>query len=197
MLIVGLTGGIGMGKSAAAKILRRFGFPIYSADKAVHDVLKKGGAAVKPLAQVFPETVRRGAIDRKALSRAVFGQPEKLRRLEKIVHPLLRKSEQAFLQKARKDKARAAILEIPLLFETGAEKRCAITLCVTAPRATQCARVLSRKGMTPEKLKAILARQLPDAEKRRKADYVVPTGTSLEETELCLRRIFEKLDLLP
>lgn len=133
--IIGLTGSIGMGKSTAALILRDMGFPIYSADAAVHKVLKKGGTAVAPVARLFPETLKRGAIDRKLLGHAVFGQPKKLRQLEHIVHPLLREEERAFIDKARKSRARAAILEIPLLFETGAEKRCDITLCVTAPRA--------------------------------------------------------------
>ena len=197
MRIIGLTGGIGMGKSTAALILRKMGFPIYSADAAVHSVLKKGGRAVAPVARLFPETLRRGAIDRKSLGRAVFGQPEKLRQLERIIHPLLRAQERAFLQQARRAKARAAILEIPLLFETGAERRCDITLCVTAPRAAQKARVLARPGMNEEKLRAILARQMSNAEKCRRADYIVPTGRGLATTEKRLRRIFFDLSLLP
>lgn len=192
MLIIGLTGSIGMGKSTAAEILRRMGFPIYSADKAVHNVLKKDGRAVIPVAEIFPETLKRGAIDRKLLGRAVFGQPRKLRRLERIIHPLLREQERAFLQKARKAKARAAILEIPLLFETGADKRCDITLCVTAPRAIQKARVLARPGMNEEKLRAILARQMPNAEKCRRADYAIPTGKGLRATEKHLRMLFAR-----
>ena len=196
MMIVGLTGSIGMGKSTAARILRGFGFPVYSADKAVHDVLKKGGAAVAPVARLFPEALKRGGIDRKILGRTVFGCPKKLRQLEKIIHPLLRQAEQGFLQKARKAKAPGAILEIPLLFETGADKRCDITLCVTAPRAVQKSRVLSRAGMSEEKLRAILKRQMPNAEKIRKANYAIPTGTSLESTEKHLRKLFLKLALL-
>ena len=196
MMIIGLTGSIGMGKSTTATLLRHMGFPIYSADDEVHKLLKKGGTAVTAIARLFPETLKRGAIDRKILGRAVFHQPEKLKRLERILHPLVRRTEKEFLQKARQAKARAVILEIPLLFETGGEKRCDITLCVTAPRATQKARVLARPHMTEEKLRAILARQMPDAEKRRKADYVIPTGKGVAATEKQLRKILSKLSLL-
>jgi dephospho-CoA kinase len=196
-LIIGLTGSIGMGKSTVAKILRGLGFPVYSADAAVHDTLKKGGAAVIPVSRLFLGVLKRGGIDRKLLGRAVFGQPEKLHQLERIIHPLIKKAEQDFLKKARQAKARAAILEIPLLFETRAEKRCDITLCVTASRAAQRARVLARPGMTEAKFRTILARQMPTAEKRKRADYTVPTGTSLIATEKHLRKLFGKLGLLP
>ena len=195
MKIIGLTGSIGMGKSTTAKILRRMGFPIYSADAAVHEVLKKGGKAVDAVANLFPETLKRGAIDRTLLGQAVFSHPDKLRKLERIIHPLVRQSERAYLQKARKAKTPAVLLEIPLLFETGSEKRCDLTLCVTAPRAVQKARVLSRPDMTEEKLRAILARQMPDAEKRRRADYVIPTGKGQEATEHHLHKLFRKLSL--
>ena len=197
MKIIGLTGSIGMGKSTVAEILRQMGFPTYNADATVHEVLKKNGKAVAAVANLFPETLKRGAIDRKLLGQVVFGQPDKLRKLERIIHPLVRQAECAFLQKARKIKAQAAILEIPLLFETNGEKRCDLTLCVTAPRAIQKARVLSRPHMTEEKFRAILAHQMPDAEKRRKADYILPTGKGLEATEIQLRKLFTKLSLLP
>ncbi len=196
MVVIGLTGSIGMGKSTAADILRRIGFPIYSADKAVRDLLKKNGKAVAPVTKLCPESFRSGAINRKILGRTVFAQPKKLRRLERIIHPLLRHAERTFLQKARKNKVRAAILEIPLLFETGAEKRCDITLCVTASHAIQKTRVLSRPGMTEEKLRAILKRQISDAEKRRRADFIIPTGKGLETTEKHLRKLLHQLDLL-
>jgi dephospho-CoA kinase len=196
MLVIGLTGSIGMGKSTTAKILQDFGFPIYSADRAVHDLLKKGGRAVAPIARQFPQTLKRGAIDRKLLGQAVFAHPELLAKLEKIIHPLIRKAERDFLGQARKDKAPAAILEIPLLFETKAEARCDLTFCVTAPRKIQHARVLSRPGMSAERLQAILSRQMPDKEKRQKADYVIPTGSGLIATEKHLRRILSRLSLL-
>ena len=193
MLVIGLTGSIGMGKSTVAGLLRRMGYPMYSADAAVHNTLKKGGKAVAPVARLFPETLKRGGIDRKLLGRAVFGQAKELRQLEQIIHPLLRRRERAFLQQARKAKARAAILEIPLLFETGAEKRCDITFCVTAPRAIQKARVLARPGMSEEKLRAILKRQMPNAEKCRKADYIIPTGKGLEITRKRLQKLMDGL----
>lgn len=193
MLIIGLTGSIGMGKTTAAKILKKLGYPVYSADESVHQVLKKGGKAVRPVAKLFPECLKQSAIDRKILGSLVFGKPRKLYQLEKIIHPLLREIENEFLHKAHKKKMRAAILEIPLLFETGADKRCDITLCVTAPAAVQRVRVLARKGMTKQKLKAILARQMGNKEKCKKADYIVPTGTSRKDTEMFLRKLFDEL----
>lgn len=196
MVVVGLTGSIGMGKSTVARILRDFGFPVHSADAVVHEALKKGGSAVLPVARLFPEALKREGIDRKILGQVVFGNLPKLRQLERILHPMVWKAEREFLKKARKAKRCAAVLEIPLLFETGAEKHCDITLCVSAPRAVQKARVLARPGMTEEKFHAILARQMSCAEKRRKADYMVPTGISLEATEKYLRKLFGKLGLL-
>jgi dephospho-CoA kinase len=187
--IIGLTGGIGMGKSTAAAILREMGLPVYHADGAVHDLLAKGGKAVKPVARLFPETLRRGAIDRKRLGHIVFNHPGKLRKLEKILHPLVRQAEHEFLQKARQRKARAAILEIPLLFETGADKRCDYVICVAAPKAVQAKRVLHRPGMTAKKLKAIRARQWPDTKKRKHADFTVDTGGSLAATRRRLRAV--------
>jgi len=189
MLIIGLTGGIGMGKSAAARILKRMGLPVYHADRAVHDLLRKNGKAVKPVARAFPEALRRGAIDRAVLGPLVFGQPRKLKRLEKILHPLVQEAEKAFLKNARRMEAPAAVLEVPLLFETGGEKRCDTVLCVTAPRVVQRARVLARPGMTEAKLKAILKRQMPDKQKRAKADYVIHTGASYADTRQQLRRV--------
>lgn len=196
MIIIGLTGGIGMGKTTAANILRSFGFPTYSADRAVHDVLKKGGAAVAPVSKAFPETLRRGGIDRKRLADAVFGNPAKLRRLERIVHPLIRKAERDFLAVARKKGARAAILEIPLLFEIGAHKRCNVTFCVTAPAAVQKKRVMARKGMDEQKFRAIVARQMSNAQRRKCADYLVPTGASEAATQKHLEKILKELGLL-
>ncbi len=196
MVIIGLTGGIGMGKSTVAGLLQDMGLPIYSADQAVHDVLKKDGKGVKPVATLCPESLKRGGIDRKVLGQAVFAQPQKLRALEKIIHPLLRQAERATIAKARKDKARAVILEIPLLFETGGEARCDITLCVTAPRKIQQERVLSRPNMTPEKFRAILKRQMTNAEKRQHADYMIPTGDGLAKTRTHLRQLLKRLELV-
>ena len=193
MLVIGLTGGIGMGKSTAAAILRKMGLPVYHADKAVHALLKKNGAAVKPIAKIFPQVLKNGAIDRAALGHIVFHHPARLSRLEKILHPLVHKVEKEFLRKARKEKAKAAVLEIPLLFETGAQKRCDYVVCVTAPQKIQHARVMRRPGMTRAKLKGIYERQMPDAKKRKLADFVVDTGGTRagmkHQLRLVLRRI--------
>ncbi len=197
LVIIGLTGGIGMGKSATACLLRHMGIPVHDADAVVHAALSKGGAAVVRVGRLFPETLKRGAIDRTLLGRHVFHLPDQLQKLEKILHPIVRKEERAFLQAARRAKKPAVVLEIPLLFETGAEKRCDLILCVSAPRAIQKARVLARSGMTEEKFKAIVARQLPEAEKRRRADFVLPTGEGPEKTDLALRHVLGKLSLLP
>ena len=190
-IIVGLTGGIGMGKSTAAKILKRFGLPVYSADHAVHSLLRKSGKAVKPVAKVFPEALSRGAIDRKKLGVVVFGNKPKLKTLEKILHPLVRKEEKKFLAKVRARKKPAAVLEIPLLFETGADKRCDVTIVVVAPRAVQMKRVMQRPGMSIAKFKAIQAYQMSDKRKRKIADYVVDAGGSLAATRAQLAAIVE------
>jgi len=189
MPVIGLTGGIGMGKSTVAALFRAEGLPVHDADQAVHDLMRKGGKGVTPISRHFPGSVRNGAVDRALLGGMVFGKPNLLKRLEKILHPLVREEEDAFLRKARKRKAAVAILDIPLLFETGGEKRCDYVLCVTAPLAVQKARVLQRPGMTATKLKAILARQMPDAKKRKLSDFVVDTGGSRAATKKQVRRV--------
>jgi dephospho-CoA kinase len=193
MLVIGLTGGIGMGKSTAAKILRGFRLPVHNADQAVHNLLRKGGKAVRPVARLFPDTFKRGAIDREILGRDIFHRPQKLKKLEKILHPLVQQIEREFLRAAHKRKTPAAILEIPLLFETGAERRCDVTLCVTAPKAIQKARVIRRPGMNNARFKAILARQMTDSEKRRRADYIIRTGKGYADTKKQLRKILAQL----
>ena len=182
-----------MGKSTVAKILRSFGLPVYNADKAVHALLTPGGKGVKPVAQLFPEAVKKGAIDRHALGRLVFTSPAKLRRLEKILHPLAQKSEQAFIEKARQKKVKAIVLEIPLLFETKANKRCDVTICVTAPRGVQKKRVMQRPGMTAPKFRAILKLQMPDREKRRRADHIISTAKSTTDTRRQLLKLWGAL----
>ncbi len=197
MVIIGLTGGIGMGKSTAAKILSGFGLPVYNADEAIHELLGKGGAGVKPVAQLFPEARKRSAIDRKILGKLVFGHPHKLKRLENILHPLVQKVEQKFLRAVRKRNIQAAILEIPLLFETGADKRCDFAICVTAPKSVQKARVMKRPGMTPARFKAILSHQMSDREKRKRADLVIDTGKGIADTKKQLTYILSQLNLKP
>ncbi len=186
MRVLGLTGSIGMGKSAAARALRRLGVPVHDADAAVHRLLGPGGGAVAAVARAFPGVVADGAVDRAALGRRVFNNPAALARLEAILHPLVQRSEQRFLRGALARREPVAVLDIPLLFEIGGERRCDAVIVVSAPRFVQEARVLRRKGMTAARLLAVRARQMPDAEKRRRADFVVPTGLDKRAT---LRRL--------
>lgn len=176
MLVLGLTGSIGMGKSTAAAMLRRLGLPLHDADAAVHRLMAKGGAAVAAVDQAFPGVVVEGAVDRGRLGAKVLGDPVELRRLEAILHPLARASARAFLAKQARQRRSLAVLDIPLLFETGGEKICDAVVVVSAPAATQRARVMARPGMTGERFQAILAQQVPDAEKRRRADFIVQSG---------------------
>lgn len=193
MKILGLTGGIGMGKSTATGTLRRLRVPVFDADAAVHGLQARGGRAVRPIGAAFPGTVRDGQVDREALRRAVLGNPEALRRLERIVHPLVRQEERRFLAAARRRGERLVVLDVPLLFETGGAGRCDAVMVVTAPAAVQRWRVLRRPGMTAERLRAILARQTPDAEKRRRADHLVQTGLSRHHAQRRIRRIVREI----
>ena len=193
MLILGLTGSIGMGKSETARMFERRGIPVYDADAAVHRLYEKGGAAVEPVSAAFPGTLKDGAIDRQALGAAVLGRPGELERLERIVFPLLRGEREAWLKAQDHAGHPLIVLDIPLLFETGAEGGVDFVVVVSAPADVQKSRVLERPGMTPAKLDAILAKQMPDAEKRRRADAVLETGTGLAETEAALDRLLERL----
>jgi dephospho-CoA kinase len=191
MRVLGLTGSIGMGKSTAAAVLRREGVPVHDADAAVHRLLGPGGAAVATVGAAFPGVVRDGAVDRQALGRQVFGDPQALARLEAILHPLVQRASRRFLARARRARRRLVVLDVPLLFETGGEARCDAVVVVSAPRPVQRARVLKRRGMTPERLAGIEARQMPDAEKRRRADAVVPTGLDRRTALRALRRVLK------
>ena len=175
--VLGLTGSIGMGKSTTAGLFVQRGVPLHDADAAVHGLHR--GRAVAPIEAAFPGTVVDGVVDRARLGAAVLGKPEALRRLEAIIHPLVREEEQAFLARCRREGAGLAIIDVPLLFETGGEGRCDAVLVVTAPAAVQRERVLARPGMSAEKLDAILTRQMPDAEKRRRAHFLVDTSRGL------------------
>jgi dephospho-CoA kinase len=179
--VLGLTGSIGMGKSATAAIFRRFGVPVHDADAAVHRLYE--GEAAPLIEAAFPGTAPTGIVDRPALSKAVIGSPEGMATLEAIVHPLVRREEERFLENAVTTQAAVAVLDIPLLFETGGESRCDAVLVVTAAPAVQRERVLARPGMSEEKFAAILAKQMPDAEKRRRAHFVVDTGRGLASAE--------------
>ncbi len=193
MIVWGLTGGIGMGKSTAARLFIARRIPVFDADAAVHGLQARGGAAVRPVARAFPQGVKDGAVDREALRRIVLADPAALRVLEGIIHPLVRREEARFLQRARRRGARLAVLDIPLLFETRRDLRGVdATLVVSAPAAVQAVRVLRRPGMNPARLAAIRARQMPDAEKRRRATHVVRTGLSRFHTVAQLRRLLRR-----
>jgi len=191
MLIIGLTGSIGMGKSTAAARFRALGIAVVDADAEVHKLYE--GAAVAPIEAAFPGTTRDGKVDRAALSARLLQRPEGFKALEAIVHPLVQTAEKNALQAEKQRGAAAAVLEIPLLFETGGETRVDVVVVVSAPADIQRRRVLERPGMTGEKLDAILARQLSDAEKRRRADFVVDTGGTLAETEARIDDIVKSL----
>jgi dephospho-CoA kinase len=194
VIVLGLTGSVGMGKSTAAAMLRRLGVPVHDSDAAVHRVLAPSGAAVAAVADAFPEArATNGGIDRATLGRRVFGDAAALRRLERILHPLVRRSEVRFLRAARRRGEALVVLDVPLLYETGGERRCDKVVVVSAPASVQRARVLARPGMTAARFRAILAKQMPDAEKRRRADYVVPSGLGRAVTFRRLARIVREL----
>ena len=173
MRIIGLTGSIGMGKTTAAGFFRAAGIPVHDADAAVHRLYQ--GPAAAAVEAAFPGTASSGVVDRDRLAKVVLGDSEALKTLEAIVHPLVREAEQAFLKTAAATGAPMAILEIPLLFETGGERRCDVVVVVTAQAETQRQRVLDRPGMSAGRLDALLARQMPDAEKRRRAHFLILT----------------------
>ncbi|WP_029058133.1 dephospho-CoA kinase [Stappia stellulata] len=174
MIVVGLTGSIGMGKSTTAAMFAGAGAAVYDADAAVHDLYRSEGAPV--IEAAFPGTVVAGVVDRKALGARVIGKPDEMKRLETIVHPLVHARETAFLETAKAAGARIAVLDIPLLFETGGEARVHASVVVTASAEVQRSRVLARPGMSEDTFAAILAKQMPDAQKRRRAHFLVDTG---------------------
>jgi dephospho-CoA kinase len=177
VIILGLTGSIGMGKSTAAAMLRRLGVPLFDADVIVHRLLAPGGVAVALVEAAFPG-VRdaAGGIDRRLLGQRVFGDPAALQRLERILHPMVRAAERRFIARAHARREPLVVLDIPLLFETGGTDRCDYVLVVSAPARLQRQRVIRRPGMTPERFAEILRTQMPDREKRRRADFVVATA---------------------
>ncbi len=193
MKVLGLTGSIGMGKSTAARTFRQLRVPVFDADATVHRLQGRGGAAVRPIEAAFPGTTKDGSVDREALRNRVLGDPAALKVLERIVHPLVRQAERAFLAACRRRGEALAVLDVPLLFETKGEGRVDLVLVVSAPAAVQRARVLARGGMTEDRLRAILARQMPDAEKRRRADHVVRTGLSRHAAQRQIRAIVRAL----
>ncbi|MDB5362418.1 MAG: dephospho-CoA kinase [Rhodospirillales bacterium] len=195
MILIGLTGSIGMGKSTAAQALKRLGLPVHDADAAVHRLLAPGGRAVAGVLAAFPEVAAPdGGIDRRKLGAVAFGDAAALARLEAILHPLVGAAKRRFLAAAARRRRRLVVLDVPLLYETGGERECDAVLVVTAPAFLQQQRVMARAGMTGEKFRAILAKQLPDAEKRRRTPYVVPTGLGRRFSLDRLRRALRAID---
>ena len=176
MKVIGLTGSIGMGKSTTASLFRRLGIPVYDADRMVHSLSAKGGKAFPAIVRTFPEFIKDGTLDRAALGRRAFAEPALLKKLEAILHPRVAAERRRFLSRARAARKKMVVLDIPLLFESAGTRGVDVILVVSAPAFLQKARALARPGMTPEKLAAIRARQMSDAEKRRRADLVLRTG---------------------
>jgi len=193
MLVIGLTGGMGMGKSTAAAYLRQRGVPVFDADAYVHHLYE--GPAVPVVERAFPGVTREGRVDRALLAKEVAREPARLKELEAIVHPLVVAAEIEFLREQEAKGESLAVLEIPLLFETGAEARVDVTITVSAPEDIQRARVLDRPGMTAETLIALKARQLSDTERRARSDYVVESGTTLENMQAQLEDLIESLKI--
>ena len=195
MLLLGLTGSIGMGKSTTAKLFAEAGVPVYDADATVHMLYE--GEAVPAIEAAFPGTTADGKVDRNKLSARVVYDPAAIRQLERIVHPMLGASRQKFLDDAERSGAPVAVVDVPLLFETGGEKRVDAVVVVTTTPEIQRQRILARDNMTSEKLDAILARQLPDAEKRRRADFVVDTSHGLDPVRTRIRDILTEAVRMP
>jgi dephospho-CoA kinase len=191
MLVIGLTGSIGMGKTTAAAQFAKRAVPVFDADAEVHRLY--AGKAVPAIAEAFPKAVRKGKVDRALLAQEVAGSPEKLRKLENIVHPLVVEAEIDFLRAVEAKGEKFAVLEIPLLFETDAHKRVDVSVVVSAPEHVQRARVLRRQGMSEAKLAALLKRQLPDEEKRARADFVVDSGVNLDNMQAQVDKILDSL----
>jgi dephospho-CoA kinase len=193
MIVLGLTGSIGMGKSTVAAMFAEEGAPVFDSDATVHALYAKGGRAVAPVEAAFPGVAVDGAIDRAALSARVVGNAEAIGRLEAIVHPLVREAQLAFLQTQRDAGAEIVVLDIPLLLEGGGSTLVDAVVVVSAPAEIQRQRVLARPGMTAQKFEAILARQMPDAEKRARADFVIETGVSFDDTRAQVRALLDGL----
>jgi dephospho-CoA kinase len=191
MFILGLTGSLGMGKSTTAKFFAEEGVPVHDADAAVHELY--AGEAAPLVEKAFPGTTAGGKVDREKLGKAVLGDPAAMKKLEQIVHPLVRQAEQRFLREAERAGAKVAVLDIPLLFETGGDKRCDAVVVVLAPPAVQRQRAFERPGMTEEKFQALLAKQMPDTEKRARADFVVDSSKGFEAAHQQVREILRKV----
>jgi len=193
MIVIGLTGSIGMGKSTVARMFAEEGAPAFDSDAAVHALYEPGGAAVAPVEAAFPGVIKDGGIDRGELSKRVVGDADAIKRLEAIVHPLVRQAQIRFLADALAAGAACAVLDIPLLFESGGEKNVDVVVVASATADVQRERVLARPGMTAEKFERLLALQTPDAEKRARADFVIDTGGDFEATRAQVRAVLDAL----
>ena len=193
MKIIGLTGGIGMGKSTAAAAFRRAHILVFDADASVHRLQSPGGRAIPVIEAAFPGTTSNGALDRAALREAVLGKPDALKRLEGIIHPMVKDDEHAFLARAHRAGASLVVLDVPLLFESWGHRKLDKAVVVSAPRSVQIHRVRLRRRMSAADVAAVIARQMPDAEKRRRADVVIRTGLSRAHTLRSLKRLIRDL----
>ncbi len=195
MFVLGLTGSLGMGKSITAKFFAEEGVPVHDADAAVHRLYE--GEAVPLIEAAFPGTTSGGKVDRTKLGERVLGDAAAMRKLESIVHPLVRKAEERFLAEVERSGAKVAVLDIPLLFEAGGNDRCDAVVVVSASPETQRARVFERSGMTEQKFQALMAKQMPDAEKRARADFIVDSGQGFEVSRQQVREILKKVAKMP
>jgi len=193
MKIIGLTGSIGMGKSTTAQMFADLGCPVFDADAEVHKMYAKGGRAVPLIKAVFPDAIKDGAVDRKKLGDHMRADPLNLKTLESFIHPWVAEVRTAFLKKAREEKAKAVIFDVPLLFETGGDKKVDATVVVTAPLSVQRERVMARPGMTEALFEMILSKQMPDAEKRKRADYIISTDEGLDAARKSVESVLDKI----
>jgi dephospho-CoA kinase len=193
VIIIGLTGGIGMGKSTIARAFRRARFPVFDADAAVHRLQAPGGRALPAIAAAFPGSVSNDVLNRAALRAAVLPDPAALKRLERILHPMVRAMERAFLARARRARVPAAVLDIPLLLETRGKNCVDVVMVVSTPRAVQIRRVLARGKMSRTQIEQVIARQMPDVEKRRRADVVIRNGLSRHYSLMQVKRFIQGL----
>jgi dephospho-CoA kinase len=195
MFILGLTGSLGMGKSATAKMFAEEGVPVHDADAAVHRLYD--GEATAAIEAAFPGTTQAGKVDREKLGQRVLGDDAAIKRLEQIVHPLVRQAEERFLAEAERKGAKVAVLDIPLLYETGGDQRCDAVVVVSAPADVQRTRAFERPGMTEAKFQALLGKQVSDAEKRARADFIVDSGQGFEAARAQVREILQRVAKMP
>ena len=195
MFVLGLTGSLGMGKSTTAGFFAELGVPVHDADAIVHRLYK--AEAVSPIEAAFPGTTVNGEVDREKLAKRVLDDPAAIKKLEGLVHPLVRAAEEHFHTEAERKNARVAVLDIPLLFETGGDRRCDAVVVVSAPEEVQHARIFERPGMTAQKFSAIAANQMPDAEKRKRADFVVDTSKGFDAARAQVREILARVATMP